>query len=136
MTLRLLAGMVGNSGSAWLVLKVCVLYALTLHVAVSIPSDYARLRQALIQAETALQIGGNGSSLSPDEQRVNRVLLADKSKIMEAGRLNGSYFPAGVDFLTSRAAMETTTSFTIIRRMPKGEAKDVPLCYIVPGAWP
>nr|KAG5701004.1 hypothetical protein BaRGS_022715 [Batillaria attramentaria] len=97
-----------------------LIFAVTLRVTFSIPPDYARVRRALIDAELAMQIGGNGSDLSPLEQKLNGVMLDEKKKIVEAARVNGSYFPAGYDFLSSRAAMETTMSFKIIQQMPKG----------------
>lgn len=97
-----------------------IICGVTLQVASSIPPDYARARQALIDAEAALQVGGNGSNLSPSEERVNRIMLDEKKKIIESARVNGSYFPAGFNFLVSKAAMEKTTSFKIIQQMPKG----------------
>lgn len=89
-------------------------------VTLSVPSDYDKVRKALINAELSMQIGGNGSTLSLREQALDRFMLQEKRKIMEAARVNGSYFPAGYNFLTSRAAMEATASFQIIRNMPKG----------------
>lgn len=88
----------------------------------SVPAEYLESRRALIQSEQALRIGGSGSGLSPDERRVDELLMREKRALMEAARLNGSDFAARHNFLDAavREAMENTTAFHIIRRMPKG----------------
>ncbi|KAL8572788.1 hypothetical protein ACOMHN_024964 [Nucella lapillus] len=96
------------------------LAAICINVVTSVPTGYLAKRTALIQAEENLRIGGNGSTLTPNERKVNEIMMREKRALIEATRLNGSYFPAGHNFLLSRAAMENTTAFRIIQKMPKG----------------
>jgi hypothetical protein len=71
---------------------------------------------------TMIHSGGDGSALSPAEQAVDQMLMQEKRAIIEAARLNGSTFNAMYSFLnqTSKAAMEATKAFQIIKNMPKG----------------
>ncbi|KAK7098720.1 hypothetical protein V1264_002960 [Littorina saxatilis] len=103
---------------------VCLLglAAILIHCVTAIPADYAAKRAALIKAEKSLRTGGTGSSLSHDEQIVDKILMLEKRKLIEATRLNGSNFAARYNFLnmTARADMEATRGFQIIKKMPKG----------------
>ncbi|XP_076471279.1 adenosine deaminase AGSA-like [Babylonia areolata] len=98
-----------------------ILTAVCLSGVTSVPPGYQAMRRALIRSEQVLRVGGLGD-LSPDEQKVDAVLMREKRVLIEATRLNGSSFASVYSFLnvTARAAMESTTAFSIIQRMPKG----------------
>lgn len=85
------------------------------------PADYLATRKEIINLEQSLRTGGNGSTLSPDEILVNKLIMTEKQKIIDDSRINGSSFPPRNNFITSRAAMENTVSFKVISKMPKGE---------------
>ncbi|KAK7479394.1 hypothetical protein BaRGS_00029386 [Batillaria attramentaria] len=104
----------------------CTLFLLsaTLPPAHPMPVYYQRERDALIAAEQKLRIGGTGSSLSGQEQLVDKVLLQEKRRMVEAARLHGADYPGRSDFLErsamARTVQNTSTAYSIIKNMPKG----------------
>ena len=91
-------------------------------VVISVPADYLAKRKALIQSEQRIQTGGTSQTLNPLERLVDKLLMTEKKKIIEAARLNGSDFFVRHNFLnvSARAAMEATKAFQILKKMPKG----------------
>ena len=93
---------------------------------VSMPAEYAQLRQSVISREQERRVGGYNSqdlNMTSEERTVDNQLLQEKRQIIEAARLNGSDFPAAHNFMTSRSRMESTKAFQIIKKMPKGRHK-------------
>ncbi|XP_076471292.1 adenosine deaminase AGSA-like [Babylonia areolata] len=89
-------------------------------VVLSMPEDYARRRDSLINQDLARRVGGLGdnTTLTCWEQAVDKMLLEEKRKVVADAMHGGAEMP--MNFLTSRPAMESTESFRIIRKMPKG----------------
>ncbi|XP_076472051.1 adenosine deaminase AGSA-like [Babylonia areolata] len=89
-------------------------------------SDYDRQRNHALLTERTQRPGGFGNHvvLTPQELVVDKLLLRDKRRAMEAARVQGAEFP--INFLTSRRAMESTEVFNIIRKMPKAACPHAP----------
>ena len=99
-----------------------VFSAIFVPAVMSIPADYLAKRTALIQSEQRSQTGGTSQTLNPLERLVDKLLMTEKKKLIEAARLNGSDFFVRHNFLntSARAAMEATKAFQILKKMPKG----------------
>nr|KAG5693874.1 hypothetical protein BaRGS_009930 [Batillaria attramentaria] len=58
------------------------------------------------------------------EQLVDKVLLQEKRRMVEAARLHGADYPGRSDFLErsamARTVQNTSTAYSIIKNMPKG----------------
>nr|KAG5693871.1 hypothetical protein BaRGS_009927 [Batillaria attramentaria] len=88
------------------------------------PVLYELERKAIIDAEQRIRIGGTGSSLSGQEQLVDKILLQEKRRMVEAARLQSEDYPGRRDFLLPTAMIRqirnSSTAYNIIQRMPKG----------------
>ena len=66
---------------------------------------------------------GETLPLTREEKMVDAFIKNEKSRFIENSRLRGAHFPAADSFLNlrSRAEIEKTVSFSIIKAMPKGD---------------
>ncbi|XP_075998301.1 adenosine deaminase 2-A-like [Genypterus blacodes] len=88
-----------------------------LHRSSSIPDP--RVREALIQQEASLQIGGR-VVLTEEEQRLNvQVLKMKQEEMMRAD------FPPALHFFKARSIIERSPIFGLLQKMPKGGALHV-----------
>ena len=99
-----------------------VFSAIFVPAVISVPADYLAKRTALIQSEQKSRTGASGQTLDSAERLVDKLLMTEKKKLIEAARLNGSDFFVRHNFLnaSARAAMEATKAFQILKKMPKG----------------
>lgn len=73
-----------------------------------------RDREALIDLETSMQVGGQ-VVLTEDEKRLDAVLL--KMKLHEMTRED---FPPAMHFFKARPLIEASLIFPLLQKMPKG----------------
>lgn len=73
-----------------------------------------RQREALIQLETSMQMGGQ-IVLTDAEQRLHSVLM--KYKQEELGRVD---FPPSMHFFKAKSLIRTSPIFSVLQKMPKG----------------
>lgn len=73
-----------------------------------------REREALIQLETSMQVGGQ-VVLTEAEKRLDAVLLKMKQQ-----ELTREDFPPAMHFFKARPLIEASPIFTLLRKMPKG----------------
>lgn len=76
-----------------------------------------REREALIQLETSMQLGGQ-VVLTEAEKRLEAFLVAMKQK-----ELVRDDFPPAMHFFKARPLIEASPIFSLLRKMPKGEFK-------------
>lgn len=80
-----------------------------------------RQREALIQLEASMQMGGQ-IVLTDAEQRLDSVLM--KNKREELGRAD---FPPAMHFFKAKSLIRTSPIFSVLQKMPKGGFNLVPL---------
>lgn len=78
-----------------------------------------REREALIELETSMQVGGR-VALTDAEKRLDAVLLKLKQQEM-----TGEKFPPAMHFFRARPLIEASPIFTLLRKMPKGVLSSV-----------
>ncbi|KAK3740347.1 hypothetical protein RRG08_004286 [Elysia crispata] len=83
--------------------------------------EYMMARQRLLSKEQRRALGA-WLQLSEKESVLNEILLHEKKEIMEKSRLDRLTYTPALSFFKSKEWMENTTTFKIIRKMPKGAA--------------
>ncbi|XP_055899781.1 adenosine deaminase AGSA-like [Biomphalaria glabrata] len=78
-------------------------------------------RAKLIDEETKLRIGST-TTLTPPESTLDYIMMREKRRIMDESRINRSAYLPAYSFHQSKAYIENTTIYKIIKRMPKGAA--------------
>ncbi|KAK6973778.1 adenosine deaminase AGSA [Biomphalaria glabrata] len=78
-------------------------------------------RAKLIDEETKLRIGSS-TTLTPPESTLDYIMMREKRRIMDESRINRSAYLPAYSFHQSKAYIENTTIYKIIKRMPKGAA--------------
>lgn len=78
-----------------------------------------REREALIELETSMQVGGQ-VVLTDAEKRLDAVLLKMKQR-----ELMKEEFPPAMHFFKARPLIEASPIFTLLQKMPKGAFSSV-----------
>ncbi|PVD33537.1 hypothetical protein C0Q70_04794, partial [Pomacea canaliculata] len=99
-------------------LACCLLLLGSVVVAMPTRRDLQR-RKVLQDQEMSLWVGGSGEGLNDREKLVDKLIVEEKKRLITSARLNKAPFPPRDNFFLSRAEMETTTAFKVIREMPK-----------------
>ncbi|CAL1547030.1 unnamed protein product [Lymnaea stagnalis] len=86
--------------------------------------DYMKQREKMIADEDAMRLGGR-LVLQPEEQAVNKILMAEKTKMMDDSRINRTPYIPSLSFYQVKPKVENTTLLKLIRQMPKGGALHV-----------
>ncbi|KAK3769223.1 hypothetical protein RRG08_005170 [Elysia crispata] len=83
--------------------------------------EYMAARQRLLSKEQKRALGAE-LQLNKNELQLNNILLKEKKEIMENSRLDRLTYTPALSFFKSKEWIEKTTTFKIIRKMPKGAA--------------
>ncbi|XP_013397015.1 adenosine deaminase 2 isoform X2 [Lingula anatina] len=81
---------------------------------------YLQQRAKLLLTEHSMRTGGK-IELTDKEKTVNTVLMNHKSEEIRHGKKTG-FYPAALHFFYSKAYIEDSEIYDIVRRMPKGAA--------------
>ncbi|MEM1123235.1 MAG: hypothetical protein AAGJ18_22530, partial [Bacteroidota bacterium] len=81
-------------------------------------SDYLEKRTSLLQKDSVLYFD-YGEVLSPKEQRLNQQLVKLQQSMIADYKAN-HFFPPARNFYNSKAHIEQTSLFKILKKMPKG----------------
>lgn len=83
-----------------------------------------RQREALIQLEASMQMGGQ-IVLTEAEQRLDAILMKNKQE-----ELRRDDFPPSMHFFKARSLIRTSPIFSVLQKMPKGGFNLVPPNFI------
>lgn len=83
--------------------------------------EYMAARQKLLSADKNRALGAK-LSLTNEELVVDKIISDEKKLIMEKSRKDKELYTPALSFFKSKEWMENTTTFKIIRKMPKGAA--------------
>ncbi|KAK3611888.1 hypothetical protein CHS0354_021323 [Potamilus streckersoni] len=99
-----------------------------------IDNNYTKNRQEMIEKEYLTRIGGE-LVLTQTEEKVNQILMAAKGKEINDSFYNGVPFPPQLHFFKAKPAMENSTVFQFIKKMPKGGALHLHDCSMTDLRW-
>ncbi|GFO33799.1 adenosine deaminase cecr1 [Plakobranchus ocellatus] len=83
--------------------------------------EYMKARALLLSKDLGRALGA-GQVMNSFEKALDAILLKEKKTIIERARLDRKFYMPARSFFISKPWMENTTTFKIIKEMPKGAA--------------
>ncbi|KAL3842327.1 hypothetical protein ACJMK2_020355 [Sinanodonta woodiana] len=115
--------------------KICHhVHSLPLGINMEMDNSYLQDRQKIIDKEYLTRIGGN-LVLTHAEDKVNQILMAAKDREIKDSFYNGVPFPPNLHFFEAKPAIENSTVFQLIKKMPKGGALHLHDCSMTDLRW-